>query len=682
MKRVVLVLAGLVVAALAGIAAFIATFDAEHYKPQLAALVSGRTGRALAIDGALALVPSLVPTLAAERVRLANAPWGSAADMLSVGRVEARVALLPLLQGQLRIERIALEGVRLFLEVDDQGRGNWVMGRPAAGDAALPDDARPVALSLAELVVTDTELAWRDAGAKEAERYRLARFVARAAGVDRLAVDMAAEFGRWPVVLAGEVGGIDTWRANRPAPIALTGQAGPLRVAVNGTVAEPRAFRGLDLRATLAADSLADLSGTADRTLPALAPVSVEFGAKDVPEGYAVQVTQLAVGRSAATGEARIATGGLRPRVDVTVTAETLDLRELLGESPAAAPVPKGGRLLPDADLRFQAWRGLMNGTLAFRAGRVILREGELRDFSATVTLEAGKLQVDDIKGAIAGGQLAGTLTLDGAGDVSRLKLDMTLTGVSPAAMPRLSGKYKVEGAQVDLQLVLEGAGATLRTVLAHGNGSLRMDVGPGRVTDTGAKRGGGALLGLIQNLNPLAKRDPATRLECAALRFAIRDGVAVSQDGIGLRTSSLNVLGGGTVNLGTEAIDIGASVKPRQGIGLDLSGLVDFVRLGGTLADPTPVTDVKGVATTGIKVGAAFATAGLSVLAEGLFDRAGANADVCALARGEKRGTAATGAAPAQQKSAIDQATDTGKQAVKGAGDAVEKLFDGLFGR
>ena len=163
----------------------------------------------------------------------------------------------------------------------------------------------------------------------------------------------------------------------------------------------------------------------------------------------------------------------------------------------------------------------------------------------------------------------------------------------------------------------------------------------------------------------------------CVAVRFPITEGLASNATGIGLLTQSLSVLGGGTISLATEKINIGARPKPREGVGLNISGLADFVRLGGTLKRPKAITDNTGIATAGAKVGAAFVTMGQSVLAEGLYDRATASDEVCAVVHG----SGSSPPAKSRGSVAIEATTSKTKAAVRDAGTALKNAFDSLFG-
>ena len=64
--------AGIIVLVVAAGAVFVATFDANSYKPRIAAAVQQATGRALALNGPIGLKLSLQPTLEARDVAFAN----------------------------------------------------------------------------------------------------------------------------------------------------------------------------------------------------------------------------------------------------------------------------------------------------------------------------------------------------------------------------------------------------------------------------------------------------------------------------------------------------------------------------------------------------------------------------------------------------------------------------------
>ena len=86
------------------------------------------------------------------------------------------------------------------------------------------------------------------------------------------------------------------------------------------------------------------------------------------------------------------------------------------------------------------------------------------------------------------------------------------------------------------------------------------------------------------------------------------------------MRTDKTDVLSAGTIDLGNETLNMAFSTRSRKGVGISAGKAVTpYVKLGGTLANPHLTLDPAGVALSG---GAAFTTAGLSILAQGLWDR------------------------------------------------------------
>ncbi|OQX46251.1 MAG: hypothetical protein B0D86_02005, partial [Candidatus Sedimenticola endophacoides] len=124
--------AGLLVALLAGVVIFLKSIDFNEYKPLISEQVREATGRDLVIGGDISLELGLHTRLAVEKVTLSNAKWGSEPLMVRLQRVEAEVALLPLLGGDVQIGRLVLMRPEILLERGADGMGNWEFGGAGA----------------------------------------------------------------------------------------------------------------------------------------------------------------------------------------------------------------------------------------------------------------------------------------------------------------------------------------------------------------------------------------------------------------------------------------------------------------------------------------------------------------------------------------------------------------------
>ncbi len=175
LKKTIWLLAGLLLVLIIALAIFVLTFDANRYKPEIAAQVERITGRSLMIAGDIKL--SLFPWLGLEiaGVELANAEGFGPQPFARVDRLDVKVKFLPLLEKQVSVDQIQLNGLFLSLHQKADGLNNWSDLAAAGVDAAPaqpavttePQVSDDVATELAAFMVngvtiTDAVLHWQD----------------------------------------------------------------------------------------------------------------------------------------------------------------------------------------------------------------------------------------------------------------------------------------------------------------------------------------------------------------------------------------------------------------------------------------------------------------------------------------------------------------------------------------
>ncbi|HHJ12509.1 MAG TPA: AsmA family protein, partial [Chromatiales bacterium] len=155
MKRV-LYAAGLVLLILVlALGVFLFTFDANRFRPQIVGLVEQQTGRDFRLgEISLTLWPSLGLDL--HQAVLGNAPGFGENPLARIERIHLKVALLPLLRRELKVDTILLDGLQLELARQADGRSNWE-GLAAAGDATAkaPEGQRQKAPARAQGKATE-----------------------------------------------------------------------------------------------------------------------------------------------------------------------------------------------------------------------------------------------------------------------------------------------------------------------------------------------------------------------------------------------------------------------------------------------------------------------------------------------------------------------------------------------
>jgi len=136
LKITLLTLLGLVVVSVAAAAIFVATFDANRYKPEIEQLVLEKTGRTLKIDGDIHL--TLWPNIGAELGRTALSDKDPNQAFVTLESTEVSVAVMPLLSGQVLIDGIAIDGLSANITRDTGGVFNFDDLLGQAGAATPP----------------------------------------------------------------------------------------------------------------------------------------------------------------------------------------------------------------------------------------------------------------------------------------------------------------------------------------------------------------------------------------------------------------------------------------------------------------------------------------------------------------------------------------------------------------
>ncbi|MFV2005328.1 MAG: AsmA family protein, partial [Gammaproteobacteria bacterium] len=115
--------------------AFVATFDANNYKPQIIEQVEQATGRDFTIEGDINL--SIFPWigLKVENVTLGNEKGFIAKQFAAIKQLDVKVNVLPLLKKQVEINVIRLHGLDVSLEVAKDKSNNWSSLSQAEADA-------------------------------------------------------------------------------------------------------------------------------------------------------------------------------------------------------------------------------------------------------------------------------------------------------------------------------------------------------------------------------------------------------------------------------------------------------------------------------------------------------------------------------------------------------------------
>lgn len=632
--------------------------DFNQYRDYVSQRMKAATGRDLVIAGDVNVGFSLTPRLTARQVSFRNAAWSDQPQMASLGEIEARIDLISILFGEIRIKDVVLRGGQVVVETNKQGIGNWVLDLPAA-PAPAPANSATTASGLPRvdhLIIEDVTLLYRDGETGTRHNFKIAKFVAEDAPGIGLNVSISGSWNDRSLSLSGTTGTPRQFTEG-PLPLDLKGKLGAVSLDLRGRIGDPTTFTDLALDIATSGPSMRDLGDILGIALPASKPYTLSGRLTGGEGRYAADRLSAKVGGSDAAGLIKVDAAAKVTHVTGTLTSDRLDFADL-GLDEGDSPAPGDGRLF-SAEPWPVAWLKEVDGEFTWKVGTLVRGGSSAQDVTIAITMKDGALSLNNLRALIEGGSVGATGSLKAVKDSAQLAIKLNADGIQSAPLLHMMGLQDVlTVGRVDIALDVNGPGTSLRDLMAGLNGTASFATGSGSVRNSFAR----LLLSNLFGLLTPGGQDGAS-ISCIAGRFDIRKGIATTR-GTVVDTPSAIVVGAGNIDLRNERIDMRVDPKSRD---VSLAALAVPIRVNGPLASPNVIPDP--VATVGNTVDFATGTVNVATLGIlGALTGIGENSDP-----GTNSCAGAVGAA--LKKDAPGSTTD---KILKGVGDAADGVGEG----
>ena len=648
---------GLVALLLIAVAIAVATVDPNRFVSPLAARVKAETGRTLAIGGPVDISVSLEPKIVLPDVSFGNAPWSKTPQMLTAKRVEAQIALLPLLSRRFEVTRFTLVEPTITLETDASGRGNWEFSTSSAPSA--PSGTQPAAAGAAfgvgNLEIQRGTLTYRNGASGKVTVAAIDRFSLRARDLaSPAAVDFRGRVDDVPVTLEGELGPPSQWLAHQwPYPLALKGEVDGQKLRMTTKIAKAGATTTLD-------DLALDYGAIAAKGRLQ----STTEGAK-THYAFALDVPVLSL---AALPRAQAAT---KPSADAGAS------KAGGGPNAPAQPAPDNRFIVPDAPLPL-GMLGAFDGEGRLTIGTLELKNGQkISSVAAKVTSADAKTDVDFAAKAVLGGSLTGQVDIDARRvDSPAVRLQLAAQELDLPKLAAAAGIQRdIRGGKVRANIDITGRGMTPHAVASTMSGTILVVAGPATLARESTQEPSAASQ-VAAALDPFRSVDAATELRCAVVRLPLSNGVASVDRSIALETAKIAASASGTLDFRNETLDLSVKPQIREGIKVDVSQLAGLVRIRGPFTKPAVEIDAAQTAQMIAKLGIIGAQGGgIEALGRALIAPAGESSSPCAIAQS---GKVPRETVPAQR----DRQAAPDASLPKDVGREVGKALGKLFGR
>lgn len=580
------------------------------YKDQIIEQTRLATGRTLAIDGDLRLSfwPALGVTV--EKVRLANAAGAAEPEMATMDSLVVGAELWPLLSGSLKVTQVKLVNPVINLEIDKQGRGNWLFEpqgaatQPAAAQPAAPQAVPATAsadFSFRDVSLSGGVLTYRDQRNGTSQRVEAINANVKLPSLDQpMEFDGGLTWNKEAVTVAATI-------AN-PRALSAGGKSA-LNANVAGDVLKA-AFTGEVDAATSAVAGKVDFSTASARRLAGWAGVALPqvkgFGAMKLTGALETQggriafkETKLSLDGMNGSGNLALETARATPYVSGDFTLDRLDLNPYMSNSGGGKGAGGAGGVSKwsDAPIDFSALN-LVDADFDFAVNALAVGGLKIGRSALGLALRGGKLKANLKQLALYGGNGSGLIALDGSRGSPQIGIDINVNGVAgePFLMD-LAGFNRLQGTG-SIVAKVTAAGKSQRAWMKSLGGTARIKFVDGAIKGVNLAE----IARTIQSALTGSAIGGAAKTDFAELSgsFALRGGIAANKD-LKLLNPFVRLNGAGIIDIGEQTLDY--RVEPKavrsikgQGGRVDLGGIGIPFRIRGPWSNPSYEPDLSGV--------------------------------------------------------------------------------------
>ena len=273
-----------------------------------------------------------------------------------------------------------------------------------------------------------------------------------------------------------------------PYPIDLKVENGPTRVSLVGTVDDPLAFAGTNLKLELAGPDMSLLLPLTGIAIPKTPPYRV--AGQLAYQAGSVKFDDFSgkVGSSDLAGNIDVDTKPKRPVLTADLKSKLVNLKDLggfIGAQPGSAakgtkkPAPSNGKVLPDVPISLPKLT-VADVHLKYDAKRIEGgRSQPLDNMQANLDIVDGNIKLHPLKFAVGHGNIVTDADLSQKDNVLHAKTKVDFQRVDLGTLLASTGIAKGAGT-IGGEAVIDGTGNSLSAILSDGNGELKLFMGQG----------------------------------------------------------------------------------------------------------------------------------------------------------------------------------------------------------
>jgi hypothetical protein len=592
----------------------------DWFIPLVDSAASATLGREVRI-GHLHVGLGRIVRITADDVRVANPEGWPQQDppLATIRQLTAQVDAMAYIRGRsLVIPLVAVIEPHAFVAETPDGKANYRLAPSSSGRAQSSNTTK-----IGNLQIDD--------GAARVEIPRLKADFAlnvatRGSGEQaQIVVDAKGTYAGAPITGKMVGGALLSLRDTKhPWPIDASVANGPTHLALNGTIEDPLALKGANLKLRVAGPDMGLLEHLIGFPIPKTPPYEVSSKVA-FAGGLRIRLEDFSgrLGSSDIDGTIAVDPGKERPEATADLHSNRVDLADLagvIGAEPGRATTPgetrqqkaelaqasAGSKLLPDTPISLPrlTWADIH---LQYRGNHIEGRSVPLDNLTLAMDLVNGRISVHPIAFGVGFGKIKADADLAPVGHELRAHADIQLQRVDVARLMAATHTFNGAGA-ISGAGAIETEGNSFAAMLGNGNGEVKMAMAGGNLSallvDLSGLEFGNALLSALG-------MPQQTAVSCFIGDFGLRRGI-MGVRALVLDTGEAIINGGGDVDLRDERINLWIRTASKH---FSIGSLPADINIGGTLKKPSILPGGEIAARGGAAVGLGVLFAPLALL-------------------------------------------------------------------
>ena len=573
--------------------------DFNSYKGQIVSAIKNATGRDISI-GYIKVVPSLNPTIAVEKVVLANANWAKDKDMVAIDEVKVKLAIIPLLQKNIAINAFIIKNAVVNLEEKSDGSNNWTFAKEEkkakvkAFEFSLIKEANAEelnnssldiikSLDIGEVELVNVVINYTDKNSKVTS-YDIANFDLNKNGKDGIDFNFNVNKGLYEG--KGVIGALKLLAAQDGYPV----NADLNVLGINAKI-DAKLYNALSNISFDANVKVAHFMGKNSEYNEA-ANLSVKGDLNKID----VTINEFVLAGNIVKGNAKINLSQTIPSIIANLNSNKIDISSFIKKDKTAFNLglvkEAKATTLVSYDVVPYSVLSTVNAKADIGIESIVNKEAVLaKNLKSVVSIENGVASFKILDGTIANGKINSDIVLSAANknlsiktNIDKISLLDLLNGldVSSAAF----NFQKTSG--TDIYVDLKGSGDTFGSLIDTLDGKFVVVVGESVLHIGNIGKVSGNIISQLFNTLNVTKGNDDLFVKCAVVRADFKNGKAEFPNGIALNADKFTIVANGNINLKNDKISL--SVKPFAGKITDTNiakALSSLVKLTGTINNP-----------------------------------------------------------------------------------------------